>query len=749
MELSTIKTILQPLDIQAYYYASQKKEQNTLACKIFSKIGQKKYQLESVNNGKSELVGRNDIISRFIFMNTNIYRARKQVSSHIQVWANCKKAPCNREIDNLVFKKLGYNFKAYYVRTLGNNGCSNPIKRQRLENLSHQEDHELETKKIKVMPFGEEQANSQSFDQKTFTNADYSNFGSNPVPILAKSESSGLDLKKSKKTIKSDFFIMDERYALTANDFEYLKTVFGVNRNSAEYVSTNRNKNIDLKILPNCNEQTKQQIKPYSQRDTNHIQNFYSLDANRQSVPPAFYAFTNHMYDSDSFSRINANSERGLSTAPQRTLQTIFQQAPLTRNINNQYQTKNLPFLPDICTKPNTNINSNDTNCGNPQNGVFYTSQKNTSEYGFPYNTSNGSFTRHHSFVYGGTPMSGFEHNFEVDESKEMNGFDSTKNGLVKSTDVIKSKNDIERYINSSLNNECNTLLNTFDENFLLNEKQNNSVPQIKESLIRNSSWMSEKDLVQYKSPEYGTSNNSNTFLDQNASYTIKNNSMDSGFENNGMKLVYSSDIGSLNNFSFQDLLDNDRSNSLQEFTQNYIPFSDLGISVKGLGIEPGKHDDSNYNQNGSDFGNYMNTTNFNNYESRNEGKRYNLPVEEVINQNFELLRNYNYKNTNDSFETQRMDSNELNSVPRINSYNNSDFVGNSQGAIHSELYSLNNRGTNFVEKNTFPKDQESELIKTQNNGNKINQNNDNSFDVGVGDSRYENIISSLTWGII
>ncbi|PVU90805.1 hypothetical protein BB561_004712 [Smittium simulii] len=140
MEIKEIKEILSNLNLEEYNKAAGRKIDGEvwtetaefyflIAIDLFSQVGQKKYQLD-VNS--KELIGRNDIISRYIFMRSNIYRARKQVSSHIQVWANCKKAPCSRDMDGRIFHKLAANFKTFYVRVLGGAGSKRgSLKRSR------------------------------------------------------------------------------------------------------------------------------------------------------------------------------------------------------------------------------------------------------------------------------------------------------------------------------------------------------------------------------------------------------------------------------------------------------------------------------------------------------------------------------------------------------------------------------------------------------------------------------------------
>lgn len=89
-----------------------------IAVDIFASVGQRKYQIDGkpAKGSGTELVGRNDIISRYIFMKTQKYRTRKQVSSHIQVWAHCKKPPSSRNMDIPTFQELQNILRLYYSR---------------------------------------------------------------------------------------------------------------------------------------------------------------------------------------------------------------------------------------------------------------------------------------------------------------------------------------------------------------------------------------------------------------------------------------------------------------------------------------------------------------------------------------------------------------------------------------------------------------------------------------------------------
>ncbi|PIA18765.1 hypothetical protein COEREDRAFT_6465 [Coemansia reversa NRRL 1564] len=131
MDIEAVRTILTELDLDGYHQATKQKppiddvwpssleDAFIEAVQIFAPVGQKKYQVVEKHNGSSttELIGRNDIISRFIFMKTRQYRARKQVSSHIQVWAHCKKPPSSREMPMIEFEQLQIMFRHFYSRT--------------------------------------------------------------------------------------------------------------------------------------------------------------------------------------------------------------------------------------------------------------------------------------------------------------------------------------------------------------------------------------------------------------------------------------------------------------------------------------------------------------------------------------------------------------------------------------------------------------------------------------------------------
>ncbi|KAJ2893384.1 hypothetical protein GGI21_005433, partial [Coemansia aciculifera] len=89
-----------------------------VAVNIFASVGQRKYQIDeqSAKGSVPDLVGRNDIISRYIYMKTDRYRSRKQVSSHIQVWAHCKKPPSSRDMTMDGFNELQTVLRMHYSR---------------------------------------------------------------------------------------------------------------------------------------------------------------------------------------------------------------------------------------------------------------------------------------------------------------------------------------------------------------------------------------------------------------------------------------------------------------------------------------------------------------------------------------------------------------------------------------------------------------------------------------------------------
>ncbi|KAJ1722613.1 hypothetical protein LPJ53_002992 [Coemansia erecta] len=130
MDVDTIKELLADLDIDSYIAASlekgtadevwSKEIENTFieAINLFAKVGQRKYQIDPkpVRSRVIEFCGRNDIISRYIFMKTGKYRARKQVSSHIQVWVNCRKPPSSHTLDMPIFTELQKVLRDHYTR---------------------------------------------------------------------------------------------------------------------------------------------------------------------------------------------------------------------------------------------------------------------------------------------------------------------------------------------------------------------------------------------------------------------------------------------------------------------------------------------------------------------------------------------------------------------------------------------------------------------------------------------------------
>ncbi|KAI9504648.1 hypothetical protein GGI25_000694 [Coemansia spiralis] len=130
MDIEDVCSIIADLDVESYHKASMQKQTADevwppevedaflAAVQLFASVGQRKYQIEEKHpDGVStELVGRNDIISRYIFMDTNKYRARKQVSSHIQVWVHCKKPPSNHDMSMAMFKEIQTVFRTHYSR---------------------------------------------------------------------------------------------------------------------------------------------------------------------------------------------------------------------------------------------------------------------------------------------------------------------------------------------------------------------------------------------------------------------------------------------------------------------------------------------------------------------------------------------------------------------------------------------------------------------------------------------------------
>ncbi|KAJ2717301.1 hypothetical protein H4R19_000053 [Coemansia spiralis] len=130
MDIETVCSLLHDLDTTSYHSASDQKQ--TLddvwppqledafiqAVRVFATVGQKKYQIEEAraDGYSTELIGRNDIISRYIFMKTVQFRTRKQVSSHIQVWAHCRRPPSSRDMPASEFERLQAIFRQYYSR---------------------------------------------------------------------------------------------------------------------------------------------------------------------------------------------------------------------------------------------------------------------------------------------------------------------------------------------------------------------------------------------------------------------------------------------------------------------------------------------------------------------------------------------------------------------------------------------------------------------------------------------------------
>ncbi|KAJ1965731.1 hypothetical protein GGI12_000559 [Dipsacomyces acuminosporus] len=130
MDIDTVRMILCDLDLEKYHLASKQKltgeevwppsveDAFLSAVHVFASVGQRKYQIDERTSSSNnvDLVGRNDIISRYIYMKTDKYRTRKQVSSHIQVWAHCKKPPSSRNMDMNTFQELQTVFRMYYSR---------------------------------------------------------------------------------------------------------------------------------------------------------------------------------------------------------------------------------------------------------------------------------------------------------------------------------------------------------------------------------------------------------------------------------------------------------------------------------------------------------------------------------------------------------------------------------------------------------------------------------------------------------
>ncbi|KAJ2136575.1 hypothetical protein IW136_003850 [Coemansia sp. RSA 678] len=144
MDIETVRSILCDMDQEKYHQESQQRQTNDdvwppqledafiEAVYVFATVGQKKYQVEEAYNGGTnvELIGRNDIISRYIFMKTGQFRARKQVSSHIQVWAHCKKPPSSRDMKAAEFDQFKDMFRRHYSRATSEAGlCRRRIRR--------------------------------------------------------------------------------------------------------------------------------------------------------------------------------------------------------------------------------------------------------------------------------------------------------------------------------------------------------------------------------------------------------------------------------------------------------------------------------------------------------------------------------------------------------------------------------------------------------------------------------------------
>ncbi|KAJ1938481.1 hypothetical protein GGF37_004796 [Kickxella alabastrina] len=131
MDAKTVRALLADLDVESYHSATVEvltdeevwppeiEDSFLKAAHLFATVGQRKYQLDPKmpNSRTTELSGRNDIISRYIFMMTGRFRARKQVSSHIQVWAHCKRAPSSHNMNLDTFLELQTLFREHYTRT--------------------------------------------------------------------------------------------------------------------------------------------------------------------------------------------------------------------------------------------------------------------------------------------------------------------------------------------------------------------------------------------------------------------------------------------------------------------------------------------------------------------------------------------------------------------------------------------------------------------------------------------------------
>ncbi|KAJ2509737.1 hypothetical protein H4217_008197 [Coemansia sp. RSA 1939] len=144
MDVKEVRQIISALDAESYHSAAMQKtvtdevwpveieDAFIAAVRLFASVGQRKYHLEEKKHkgSCSELVGRNDIISRYIFMKTSQYRARKQVSSHIQVWVHCKKPPSNHSMNMETFLDIQTVFRLHYSRP--NTGHGNIKKTRRI-----------------------------------------------------------------------------------------------------------------------------------------------------------------------------------------------------------------------------------------------------------------------------------------------------------------------------------------------------------------------------------------------------------------------------------------------------------------------------------------------------------------------------------------------------------------------------------------------------------------------------------------
>ncbi|KAJ2556249.1 hypothetical protein EV175_002084 [Coemansia sp. RSA 1933] len=149
MDVKEVRVILADFDPVAYHRAALQKDiidgvwpidvedAFLAAVRLFAPVGQRKYHIEEDQDKGvcTELVGRNDIMSRYIFMKTQKFRARKQVSSHIQVWVHCKKPPSNHNMDMETFQEIQTVFRLHYSRPT--TGFGNQKKTRRVVSTSN------------------------------------------------------------------------------------------------------------------------------------------------------------------------------------------------------------------------------------------------------------------------------------------------------------------------------------------------------------------------------------------------------------------------------------------------------------------------------------------------------------------------------------------------------------------------------------------------------------------------------------